>query len=345
LLALFLALLGIQASYRSWQGAGLWKDKRWLSLGGAALAGALLAAPWVYRAWFYTRASVRAGSILLSNAAVDQQYFPNYLGYLWHLLGPERSRLLLYLAPLGLALVLLTRPGRVFSVWAVLLGLLSLPWLPYVTPFRPDHSVIVLFLPVTLFVAALFATLSDGSFSLANRLGRARLAWIGVIPVWASFGLLLIWGLRETGAIINPSTVLAESADLQALQWIDRHTTPQARFFINVTPWQYGLYRGVDGGWWIMPLTGRETVLPPALYSAGDPDYIRQVNTLAGQAASLQDCGEEFGEFLQASGTTHLYLGSRFGPLRPEGLLSCPLVRQVYAQGGVFIYQVVDRGR
>jgi hypothetical protein len=342
LLALFLVFLGFQALYRSWRGGAPGKDRRWLYLIGSALAGALLAAPWVYRAWFYTRASLRFGTLLPSSAAVDAQYFPNYLQYLWHLLGPERSRLLLFLAPAGLVLALLSSRSRAFALWAVFLGLLSLPWGPYVTPFRPDHAVIVLFLPVTLLVAALFTALSDGSRWLARRLGRERLAWAGILPVWVSFMFLLVWGLRETGTIINPSTVLADSADLQAVRWIGAHTPQQSRFFINVTPWQYGLYRGVDGGWWITPLTGRETVLPPALYSAGAEEYIRKVNSLAEGARTLEDCQPEFWQFVKESGMTHLYLGSRFGPLRPVGLEGCPHVRQLYAREGVFIYEIVD---
>jgi len=342
LLALFLVLLGLQALYQAWRREALWKDRCWLSLGGAALAGALLAAPWVYRAWFYTRESVEFGAVLPSIEAVDQQYYPNYLQYLWHLLGPERSRLLLFLAPLGLVAALFSSRSRAFALWALVLGLLCLPWGPYVTPFRPDHSVIVLFLPVTLLVATLFVALVDGSVSLARRFGRERLAWVGVVPVWVSFGLLLVWGLRETGSIINASTVLANSADLRAVHWIETNTPPQARFFINVTPWQYGLYRGVDGGWWITPITGRETVLPPALYSAGDAGYVRQVNALAEAASALQGCQPEFWQFVKDSGTTHIYLGRTYGPLRPEGLAGCPHIRQVYAQEGVFIYEIVD---
>jgi hypothetical protein len=342
LLAIYLVLLGFQSLYQSWRRGALRVDNRWLSLGSAALAGALLAAPWVYRAWFYTRASIQFGSFLPSTSAVDQLYFPNYLQYLWHLLGPERSRLLLFLAPLGLVVALLPSRSRAFALWTFVLGLLSLPWGPYVTPFRPDHSVIVLFLPVTLLVAALFVALSDGCVSLASRLGKERLVWVGAIPVWVSFALLLVWGLRETGTIINPSTVLADLADLQAVHWIEAHAPPQARFFINVTPWQYGLYRGVDGGWWITPITGRETVLPPALYSAGAADYVRHVNALAERAGALQVCQRDFWQFVKDSGTTHLYLGKRYGPLRPEGLANCPNIRQIYAQGGVFIYEIVD---
>lgn len=345
LLAIFLICLGLQALYRAWQGGALWKERRWLSLGGAALAGALFAVPWVYRTWFYTRTSIKFGTVSLSTTAVDQHYFPNYLQYLWHLLGPERSRMLLFLAPLGLVVGLLSSRSRAFALWSLVLGLLSLPWGLYMTPFRPDHSVIVLFVPVTLLVAALFVSLADWSVTLASRLGKANLAWVGVVPVWVSFGLLLVWGLRETGAIINPSTVLADSADLQALHWIETNTPPQARFFINVTPWQYGLYRGVDGGWWITPITGRQTLLPPVLYSAGDPDYVEQVNALAERAAGLQDCGQEFWDLVREAGLTHLYLRQGRGSLSPSSLPACPGLEPIYAQEGVFLFEIAEQAR
>jgi hypothetical protein len=66
------------------------------------------------------------------------------------------------------------------------------------------------------------------------------------------------------------------------------------------------------------------------------------VNSLAEGARTLEDCQPEFWQFVKESGMTHLYLGSRFGPLRPEGMEGCPRVRQLYAREGVFIYEIVD---
>jgi hypothetical protein len=342
LLALFLVLLGLQILFRAWRRGRLRRERQLLFLAVAALAGALLAAPWVFRAWFFTQGSLEFGPALLTNAAVDDQYFPDYLQYLWHLLGPDLSRVLLFLSPPGLVVALLRKRSRAFALWAVGLALLCLPWGPYLSPFRPDHAVIVMFLPVTLLVAAFFVALIDGSFSLGRRLESKRLAWAGFLAVLISVGGLLTWGLKETGSIVNPQTILAGPADLRALHWIEANTPQQARFFINVTHWQYGLYRGVDGGWWIMPLTGRETLLPPALYSAGPPDYVRQINSRAETASKLEGCQPEFWELIQDSGTTHLYIGQKFGPLRPEGLEGCPKVQQVYAQEGVYVYEIED---
>jgi hypothetical protein len=310
-----------------------------IPLAGAVLVGALLAAPWIYRAWSFARGDVKAGAVLPSLEAAERLYFPNYLGYLWHLLGPARSYLLLYVAPLGLVGAALHRRTRAFSAWAAALGLLSLPLGVYLAPFRPDHSVIVLFIPINLLVAGFSVAAGDFLISLARR-RLGQYAWAAALPVGAAVAALLVWGLWETGSIINPATVLATQADVQAVRWIDGHTPPEARFFINVALWQYGVYRGVDGGWWISPLTGRDTLLPPVMYPSGEKEYVARVNAQAKQASQLQGCSPEFWELLRAASLTHIYLGKTNGPLRPEGLAGCPNLRLVYAQDGVSIYQV-----
>jgi hypothetical protein len=151
---------------------------------------------------------------------------------------------------------------------------------------------------------------------------------------------LVIWGLRETREIINPVTVLATEADLQAIDWIGQNTPEEATFFINLAPWQGNIYRGVDGGWWIPLLSGRKTILPPALYVQGEADYVLAVNDLSRRVADIKGCAEPFWELVRGGGITHVYLHSDLGSLQPNALVDCQGITPIYEKNQVHIYEV-----
>jgi hypothetical protein len=318
LLALFLALLLLTAvetpARHPQRGAS---ERRQILVGG--LGGVLLASPWLWRVLTRGQRLVRLET---GEGSLDYQ-----ADYLWYLMGPRRNYLLLALALMGVLVVLsrlrrdpaLGRAGRFALLgWSfTLVGLMG----PYhVGPFRPDHAAIVLFLP-----AVLLATET-----------LWRLQW----PV-AIGGLVLVlalWGAWETKDIVNPKTVLADSDDVTALEWLDDELPPEAVFLIDVTPW-LGSWRGVDGGWWIMPLTGRQTILPPVVYGWGKLDVIEPINALARRTHALAQTFEgaeycqELDDLLQEANATHYYTRSQ----RPE---ACPEVQPVYrGQDGPTIYQ------
>jgi hypothetical protein len=214
------------------------------------------------------------------------------------------------------------------------LGLFSLPWGFHLSPFRPDHYVIVLFLPASLLV-------SEFIFTVWERLQSGRFCRVGTVLAGAVVIGLLIWGLWETRFIINQTTVFTSQADLEAIEWLAENTPSEARFLTNVTHWQYKTYRGVDGGWWIMPLTRRETLLPPALYVMGERDYVEGINRYAETASQLQECSPELWDLVEESGVTHIYLVEGRGSLQPEKLEDCNGLSIVYAEGGVTIFEVV----
>lgn len=335
LLALFLAILAAQTAWQDGRRGAWLRGSRWAALAVAALAGVLLAGAWIGRTWVFAGGSLRVGAIPPSNEAVESLYFENYPSYVWRLLGPARNQALLGLALPGLALAIWRPERRALGMWALALGLMSLPWGLYLAPFRPDHAAIVLFLPAALLLA-------DATITLVDRLAAGRLAWAGRVAAGAALAVLLAWGAWETRSIVNASTVLADRADLRAVQWIESHTAPQSRFFVNVTRWQYNMYRGVDGGWWITPLAGRETLLPPVLYALGEEAYVARVNSLAEQASQIRDCSPEFWELVRQAGLTHLYLHEGHGSLSTASLQDCPELEPIYAEEGVWVYEVVD---
>src|SRR3972149_8300073 len=109
----------------------------------------------------YAQGAVRFGVLSPSIEAVEEVYFPRYLPYLWHLLGPLRNQVLLLPALLGLVIAMWRWQTRALGLWALALGLFSLPWGVYFAPFRPAYFVIVLFLPVALLVSNLLGSLLD----------------------------------------------------------------------------------------------------------------------------------------------------------------------------------------
>ena len=349
LFAIFLVVLGVQLFFRDVRRGRIVEEPTssavrqsqaqrggsWLLLAAAALLGFGLAGTWVARTWVFTQGRVALGAISPTIDAVEAFYFPNYLSYLWRLLGPARNQILTLTALFGIPILFRRSATRAFGFWSVMLGVFTLPWGIYLTPFRPDHAAIVLFLPVCILIAGLVFSLAE--WRRDTRFGRWKAAILTILVAGLA-GL----GAWQTSRIINPSTVLGTQADLEAMDWIERSTSPEARFFINVTPWQFGSYRGTDGGWWITPLTGRGTLLPPALYTMGAAGYAEHLNGLASTASGLEECSPDFWELVRSAGLTYVYVNETRGSLRPAGLQTCPGVELVYSSEGVFIYQIRD---
>jgi hypothetical protein len=306
LLVLFLAILMTAKA----------EKRRNILLGG--LGGVLVASLWLWRVLVYGRKFMR-----LRAGVRNIDYRPEYL---WHLLGPYRNYVLLALA-LGGMMIVMSRLLRgydpnhsgMFSllVWTLAIVGLMGPW--HVGPFGPNHAAMVLFLPVVLLAAE----------------GLWQLRWSAAI--WGMVLALVLWGMWETKDIIKPETVLATADDVAALEWIEANVPPEAIFLIDVAPWGAS-WRGLDGGWWIMPLTGRRTVLPPSAYWYGG----REVLWRDGMAERIYALGqiEEpkycwiLALLTQETRATHYYTRSR----RPE---QCPTVRPVYqGQGGIVIYEL-----
>jgi hypothetical protein len=335
LLAIFLIILGaLNLIQDGRQNAGF-RWNTWLPLFVASLAGLLLAGPWLYRMWGYAQGGVEIGAIQLSIDAVDEFYFPDYLSYLWRLLGPNRNHALIFIALPGLLITLFRKRTQAFGLWAIALSLFSLPWGIYVAPFRPDHAAIVLFLPTGLLVSELFVSLVDWS-------PIPRLVQLKTAAVFVLFAALVGWGFWGTRSVINSATVLATKADLEAVNWIEANVPAGARFFINVNHWQYGIYRGVDGGWWISPLTGRETLLPSGLYPMGEEDYVHGVNAVAARASQIKGCTPDFWELIQEEELSYIYINDLRGSVRSNHFTNCPNAELIYENDNIYIFRILE---
>jgi len=212
---------------------------------------------------------------------------------------------------------------------------LAFPWGFRFGPFRPDHMAIVLFIPASILLSYALVWLSG--------LIQRR------VHIYAGFALLIIgifgmlgWGFWQTRNVINSVTILADQADWDAIQWIDKKTPAQARFLTNTTKWQFNTYRGVDGGYWILPLTGRFATALPSLYGYADVEQQRQWINWMERTSVVHACDDGLWSLVRDAHLTHIYIHEGKGSLQPSAMIDCPNLEVVYTQNGVWIYEVLS---
>lgn len=316
-----LGLLGLFAGLRLLGRRLPWRAAA--ALGG----GGLLAGPWLLRVLSYGRRF--SGLVIAGEPSYSWAAFAA-------LLGPRHNHLLLVLAGAGLLAALARRRGLSLGLWSLLLVGLSLPVGPRVGPFRPDHAAITLFLPAAVYLPGLLG-------EIGGVLPAAWPRWLKALPAAVLAVGLLVWGGLATRNVINPATQLAGADDLAALAWVRGHTPTQARFLINARLWQAGSYRGVDGGYWLLPLTGRQSLIPPAMYGYAAPEFIRMVNDWGRAESQLTGCSEAFWALVKDADLDYAYVKGGVGSLQPPALENCPGVEPVYTAGSVHLYHLDDK--
>lgn len=338
LLGLFLLILGLVGLVQSLRSAerraALFALVAWTGL------GLFVASPWVWRVGIYSLDSIQVQVVspIGQNESGLAGSF-NYLKYLIYLVGPLRNHILFGLAGVGLLGAFFRPRMRIFAAWTLLLVLLSLPWGPRLGPFRPDHFAIILFFPA----AVLLGILCVHAINWLSRIvqpGTLERAWFRPVLLGILLALFLVWGMRDTQRVLNSTTILVDRSDLEALDWIQVNVADTARFYINSVRWQGIAYRGVDGGYWLMPYTGRSSLLPPVLYFNAPRDYIDQVTQWVERAGRIKGCSQDFWDLVQDAQLTHVYLYRGKGNLQPGALLNCPGVNLIYQNDAVFLYTV-----
>lgn len=285
----------------------------------------LLLLPWLTRL---------AGSLVAAELALPptgDTVFP--LGLLTG--GGDRFLLAAAILGAGVGLARRRREALLLVLWVALCLLVANPYLAGL-PFNPllgnDALAIALFLPLALL----------GAVFVAEMLSLVRYgAWPKVPRLALSSGLLLsgALGAVDLVGIVNPSCILATAADVEAIRWVERYTPADATFLINPRYWQYGTYAGSDGGYWLLPLAGRRTSLPPTLYQHGPPKDAAHINRLA-ERLERQPPAEagEVRRIMLEEGLTHVFIGALGGPLHYEVLVGDPRFRLLYSNGESWVF-------
>jgi len=293
----------------------------------ATVAGILIALPWLIRMLTANTSSVRVDVVFPNRNNLDSYQ------YILYLLGPVHNYFLMGGALLALGFLWWRRGSRDFALWSTMMLFLSFPWGLRFGPFRPDHMAIVLFIPASLL-------LSFGWYSLCEFIQTRLPNKIG----WVVFAIVAIgvigYGGWQTKYVLNSVTILADQEDQRALGWIDENLPVESRFLTNTTVWQFNTYRGVDGGYWILPKTGRFAVALPGLYGYADPQEKESWVNWMERASVVHACDDGFWSLIKDANLTHVYLREGKGSLQPGAMIDCPNVETIYHQNGVYIYQI-----
>jgi len=328
LLALFLVVLALSRLVRNIRQ----KSRDWrplLALAGSALAGLALVSRWYWRVFRYSRGIISTEIRLPTSGTLNADNWD----YFWNLVGPLTGYVVLGLAVGGLVWALTRARTRPLAIWGLLVAMLSLPLGLVLGPFRSDHFSLALFLSAVCLSACLLVWTWDW---LRSRLPKNAWGTTAVLLVCAALLGGGAWLNREP---VNASTILADENDLAALVWIEDHLPADARFFINTTGWGYGLYRGMDGGAWILPYTGRWSLAPTIFYTfSGEAETYARWIDWSQRASGMNGCTEEFKALASEAGLNYLYLREGVGSLQAEALRGCAEARQLYSAGGVSIW-------
>ena len=333
LLAVWFVILGLVWLFRSYKARAFnWQAA--LSLLLPVLFGLLIVLPWYLRIFQYSggRSDLSANLVGLAADRAEQW------SYLRYLIGSQVNLVLVIMAGAGLLWSLLRDKHSEFALWALFVGLMSLPIGIQLSSFRHDYFGLVLFLPISVlaarFVFGVVLFFQERLASLPSRRVATMVAAAFMIFILGYGG----WSNRD---VINKTTILADQDDLDALNWINSHLPADARFFINTAPWGFGLYRGVDGGAWITPYTGRWSLVPTIFYSfSNQTDDLDSLHFLGKTASQNTSCGEDFSKLIQGQKIEYLYTKEGVGEFQPQEVEDCSYLNELNKTGRIRIWKI-----
>jgi hypothetical protein len=336
LLAIFLVLIAIVLIIRQLVGHQ-GKIKNFTALALGTIAGLFMASPWLTRVLAFSNA--RTGvNLNLPETIGEIVNNTGKLDYILKLLGPTSNHWLMGAAGLGLILALVKKKSFSFLLWSALLALLTLPWILTLGPFRPDHFAIILFIPICLMAGWLFWQIGFVLDKWTKQHWLQTAILVIFVLAW------MIWAFPFSKDIVNPVTVLVTEDDIEALEWIKDNTPPDARFFINTAYWLSDIYRGVDGGGWLLPYAGRWALVPTVFYGfTPDLETSRQLLDWGKRASQITTCSTEFWQLAEEAKLDWIYIREGAGSLQAEGLAGCEDINLVYNNNQIIIYQVIHR--
>ena len=248
----------------------------------------------------------------------------------------------------GMALGLLRRQAWVLflAAWVALLFLaanpnwLGLPGAATVSNFEGvlnNFTVLLsLYMPASILCGYLGSTLI--------KVLPERSPWLRGVVIASVLLILVVSGLKSSLTILDAKHVLVTRPDLQAMQWIEKHTGKESIFLANsFFAYDEHVIVGSDAGWWLPLLAHRQNTVPPITYgheAAYEPDYISRVNGLARYVASSDLGASETVETLKRVGISHIFIGQQGGYLSWEKLQASELYELAYHKDRVWIFEI-----
>jgi len=213
-----------------------------------------------------------------------------------------------------------------------------IPLLPFVNiKFLDTVSVLIsLGIPLAILVGVAISKFCD--FIVSREFSQI----IKNIIAPVLLGALGISGIIATLAYPTTLDSYLKASDLKAFAFINEDIPMDAKFMINIYRFNFSdtSMVGSDGGYWIPLFTGRETVVPPMVFTnerVSDPIFVENLRMLGKLNGDLTS--PESLEMLSNEGITHVYIGERGGPINPADLLSSPYFKLIYENNSVYIFE------
>jgi len=281
--------------------------------------GFVALSPWILRVGSIVpgigRLETAIGSTLTST------FFPGYAEYWRGILGAGPSLVVAGLAIFNIRSVV----WRPWLLWLVAQLLLSLPWAPFFVPFRPDYSLMTLWIVI-------WPLAGGASEAIARAAGQMR--WPFRYLTLVIMVSLIIGGAGVQATANRRQYVFAYPDDLGAMSWIRNNVPQDSRFLISTGPWAWNLDRGMDGGWWITASTGRRTNLPALLFRPIEATGLKH------DSLPLELCNARFWDRVVLERVDYLYVNVSATNWNTLPLANCPGSERVYTEGDVQIYRL-----
>ncbi len=257
----------------------------------------------------------------------------------WPYLTSALGKQAIAIAGLGLLWSIIKERSIAFviTLWILLLFILAnldvikLPGSGLITNISVE---IILFIPISILGGYFISQIIENwKVFIPSKVNIPAYAFLITICVIVAF-----IGSKQLVAILNPITILSRQADLPAIDWVSEHIPENETVVINPFAWGYGLYAGNDGGYWIEPLTGRLTFLPPVLYGLGKGS--KGISQLSQEIISSSADPAILRDYMISQNLHYIFTGVRGGVIPPEKLASSGLFNTLYHQDGVWILAV-----
>jgi hypothetical protein len=307
----------------------------------AGLAGLVFTLPWLLP---FVRDTLLPQLVPASPTPLDLSAVTvDLLGSVpWRLIATAYGRPALALAGLGLLYGLFRRPrfALTLGLWSlILLLLLNLEsWkLPGGNLINSVSVTITLFIPTAIAGGYLLSQWSLAWEALLPRRGQALFRLAATVALAG----IAFAGSGQILPILNPVTILSRAADRPALDWAAENLLPGETVLVNPFAWGYGVYAGQDGGYWISAVAGLATMPPPVLYGLEYNSETRQVSQFAQEVIDNASNPQRLWELLQSRQIRYVFIGARGGVLSPYALGQSPHFTTLYAEQGVWIFEVL----
>ena len=317
----------------------LWKSTSTKSIvSGLMVAVSLVLAGLAQLPWLLLllgRARAGTGSSALYVAG-NTGYNAMPIGLLWAI----GNDILLALAALA-ALLGIRRRRHVtilILLWCSLALLLANPvviGLPYISFVTNEVLVVCLFIPAMLLISGACSMLVEALERRWTRLGHVQLVFAIIVLAWG------VWRAPAFQSVVNQDTVIATAGDMAAVRWASGGTPADARFLTNTSGWLGPVDRGSDGGWWLLPLAGRQVSTPPVVYTYAPDAIVAQIQA---DTAWLRMAGTAddatIAAFMRQRGYSYVFATQRGTTLNTMRLRSSALFEEVYANATVSILRL-----